>query len=237
MDAGCTVSVGILEKECQELNSRFFTFHQQQRPYIILKWAESADGFISPKASEDSERKPVWITNRYSRQLVHKWRAEEQAILVGTNTAVSDNPSLNTRSWHGPDPVRVVLDRQLRIPQDSVLFDKKIGTIVITDSINKSRVDERNLSFENIDFEADLAAQVAGILYKNDLQSVIIEGGRKTLQTFIDADLWDEARIFKGRQHFGAGTAAPKISGKMFAETTIEDDSLKIFRNDQSDNI
>ena len=237
MNAGCMVSVGILEQECQELNRRFFTFHQKQRPYILLKWAESSDGYISPQPSEDAERRPIWITNRYSRQLVHKWRAEEQAILVGTNTAVSDNPSLSTRSWHGPDPVRVVLDRQLRIPRDSVLFDKKIKTLVLTDSINKSREDEQNLRFEKIDFEADLATRVAAVLHKHELQSVIIEGGRKTLQTFIEADLWDEARIFKGRQHFGSGIPAPRISGKILSETTIEEDRLKIYRNDQDHNI
>ena len=237
MDAGCMVSVGILEKECRELNRRFFTFHQQQRPYIILKWAESRDGFISPKPSEASERKPVWITNQYSRQLVHKWRAEEQAILVGTNTAVSDDPGLGTRSWHGPDPVRLVLDRQLRIPKESQLFDRKIRTIVITDLKNTVAGNEENLTYEKIDFDKDPATQVAGILYKHELQSVIIEGGRQTLQTFIDSGLWDEARNFRGNEDMGAGTQAPKISGRLVSETRLEADTLKIYRNDHDHNI
>ena len=109
MEAGCEVQVGILEKECQDLNKRFFTFHQKKRPYIILKWAQTTDGFIAPKVQE--KREPVWITNQYSKQLVHKWRSEEQAILVGTNTAIADNPKLNTRLWNGKNPVRVVIDK------------------------------------------------------------------------------------------------------------------------------
>ena len=122
IDAGCEVLVGVLEQECQQLNKRFFTFHQKKRPYIILKWAESLDGFIAPEAKSRSSREPVWITNSYSKQLVHKWRAEEQSILVGTKTVEADNPSLTTRDWSGKSPTRIVLDRELKISEESCCF-------------------------------------------------------------------------------------------------------------------
>ena len=129
LSAGCEVIVGVLEKEAQELNKRFFTFHQKKRPYVILKWAQSEDCFLAPEDKET--REPVWITNKYSNQLVHKWRSEEQGILVGTNTAILDNPKLNTRLWEGKHPTRILIDQNLRTPQNSALFDGSIKTIVI----------------------------------------------------------------------------------------------------------
>lgn len=228
MEAGCEVQVGVLEQECQDLNKRFFTFHQKKRPYIILKWAQTADGFIAPKIQE--KREPVWITNQYSKQLVHKWRSEEQAILVGTNTAIADNPKLNTRLWKGENPVRVVIDKDLKIPQESALFDGTIKTIVLTENEKKS--DNNNLAFEKLDFQQDLPNQICEVLYRHNLQSVIIEGGAKTLQTFIDTDLWDEARVFTGISEFHKGVKAPEFSGKMFSETALERDTLKFYKND-----
>jgi len=228
MEAGCEVQVGVLEKECQDLNKRFFTFHQKKRPYIILKWAQTADGFIAPKIQQ--KREPVWITNQYSKQLVHKWRSEEQAILVGTNTAIADNPKLNTRLWKGENPVRVVIDKDLKIPQESALFDGTIKTIVLTENEKKS--DNNNLAFEKLDFQQDLPNQICEVLYRHNLQSVIIEGGAKTLQTFIDNNLWDEARVFTGISEFHKGVKAPEFSGKMFSKTTLERDTLKFYKND-----
>jgi diaminohydroxyphosphoribosylaminopyrimidine deaminase/5-amino-6-(5-phosphoribosylamino)uracil reductase len=228
MEAGCEVQVGVLEQECQDLNKRFFTFHQKKRPYIILKWAQTADGFIAPKIQE--KREPVWITNQYSKQLVHKWRSEEQAILVGTNTAIADNPKLNTRLWKGENPVRVVIDKDLKIPQESALFDGTIKTIVLTENEKKS--DNNNLAFEKLDFQQDLPNQICEVLYRHNLQSVIIEGGAKTLQTFIDNNLWDEARVFTGISEFHKGIKAPEFSGKMFSETALERDTLKFYKND-----
>lgn len=228
MEAGCEVQVRVLEQECQDLNKRFFTFHQKKRPYIILKWAQTADGFIAPKIQE--KREPVWITNQYSKQLVHKWRSEEQAILVGTNTAIADNPKLNTRLWKGENPVRVVIDKDLKIPQESALFDGTIKTIVLTENEKKS--DNNNLAFEKVDFQQDLPLQICEILYRHNLQSVIIEGGAKTLQTFIDNNLWDEARVFIGISEFHKGVKAPEFSGKMFSKTTLERDTLKFYKND-----
>ena len=228
MEARCEVQVGVLEQECQDLNKRFFTFHQKKRPYIILKWAQTIDGFIAPKIQE--KREPVWITNQYSKQLVHKWRSEEQSILVGTNTAIADNPKLNTRLWKGENPVRVVIDKDLKIPQESALFDGTIKTIVLTENEKKS--DNNNLAFEKLDFQQDLPNQICEVLYRHNLQSVIIEGGAKTLQTFIDNNLWDEARVFTGISEFHKGVKAPEFSGKMFSKTTLKRDTLKFYKND-----
>jgi len=213
LDAGCEVIVGVLEEDCKELNKRFFTFHTQKRPYIILKWAESNDGFIAPDAKKRDNREPVWITTPASRQLVHKWRAEEMGILVGTTTVKADNPSLTTRDWAGNSPVRIVLDRELKLPKSSTIFDGSHPTLIITE---KSREDTVNLKYIKADFEKDLAPQIADILYSEGLQSVIIEGGTKTLNSFIESGLWDEARIFKGSTHFRNGVAAPNLeaSGK-----------------------
>ena len=231
MDAGCEVVVGVLEEKCRELNKRFFTFHTKKRPYIILKWAESQDGFLSPVLQESGKRQPVWITNRYSKQLVHKWRAEEEGILVGTQTAVSDNPRLNTRLWRGSHPVRVVLDRQLRIPADSHLFDDSIKTLIFSENKSAERT-SKNVIFEPIDFNKDLPTQVCDVLWRNGIQSVIIEGGRKTLQTFIEAQKWDEARVFTGAIRFKEGTRSPRFSGQLLAEKKIVSDTLKIYKND-----
>ncbi len=227
IEAGIHVTIGILEDECNELNKRFFTFHQKQRPYIILKWAQSQDGFIAPL--EKLEKKPVWITNTYSRQLVHKWRTEEQAILVGTQTVIDDNPKLNARDWSGNSPVRIVLDQNNRIPEDSSIFDNQIKTIVFTKS--KNAVSEENTTFEVIDFELNIAKQIVDSLYKYNIQSVIIEGGLQTLQTFIDENLWDEARVFSGKMIFGKGINAPLISKTNFEKYTIDTDEFLIIRN------
>ncbi|MCM8570661.1 bifunctional diaminohydroxyphosphoribosylaminopyrimidine deaminase/5-amino-6-(5-phosphoribosylamino)uracil reductase RibD [Gramella jeungdoensis] len=233
MDAGCKVKVGVLEEECLELNKRFFTFHNKKRPYIILKWAQTQDGFIAPQTK--AEKKPVWITNKYSGTLVHKWRSEEAAILVGTKTVLEDNPNLNVRKWIGQDPVRVIIDRELKIPQDTSVYNRNQKTIVICHK--KSEVfEDENLIFEEINFSENIARDICDILYKHELQSLIIEGGTRTLQQFIDSGLWDEARIFTGKTRFTAGTKAPLLNGKLEEEVLIGSDNLKIYRNDQSDN-
>lgn len=227
--AGVNVVVGVLEKECNELNKRFFTFHQKQRPYIILKWAESQDGFLAPEKTVEAERKPVWITNTFSRQLVHKWRSEEQAILVGTQTVIDDNPKLNVRDWAGNNPVRVVLDQNDRISKDSFVFDDSVKTIVFTKSKNNSA--KKNTIFETIDFDQNTIPKILNILYQNQIQSIIIEGGRQTLQSFIDENLWDEARIFIGQTSFEKGTKAPEIQKKNSTKTAIQNDELLFIRN------
>ena len=215
IEAGANVIVGIMEAECRESNRRFFTFHEKKRPYIILKWAETEDRFIAPPTKK--EQKPVWITNKYSNQLVHKWRSEEQAILVGTQTVIDDNPRLDVRDWTGKNPTRIVLDKNNRIPKESHIFDIRQKTFVISDKI--------------INYSENVALQIATYLFDNNLQSVIIEGGRQTLQTFIDANLWDEARIFRGKEIFSGGTKAPVITGKIVAKSKIDNDQLLIYLN------
>ena len=226
-DAGANVIVGILEKECYELNQRFFTFHEKKRPYIILKWAETQDGFIAPLQKE--EQKPVWITNLNSRQLVHKWRTEEQAILVGTQTVIDDNPQLNARDWQGNNPIRIVIDQRNRIPKTAHVFDNQTKTIVF--SSNKSTLSLENTIFEVIDFQQNIVQQIVDKLYQHQIQSVIIEGGSQTLQTFIDANLWDEARVFIGNSTFGTGKKAPVLNTTLSTKEKIGTDELLIIRN------
>lgn len=213
---GCNVIVGVLEKECKAHLKRFFTFHNKKRPYVILKWAQSQDGFIAPLHKND--RKPVWITNIYSRQLVHKWRAEEQSILVGSKTVVDDNPSLTIRDYEGQNPVRIVLDLNNKLNDNYRIFDTSAKTIKLTN--------------KELSINEPLASQICCTLYQGNINSVIVEGGAKTLQTFIDEDLWDEARLFIGKTQFREGLKAPKFEGKLVSEQHINDDCLKIYRND-----
>lgn len=227
IEAGVHVKVGVLEEECYELNNRFFTFHNKKRPYIILKWAESQDGYIAPLHKK--ENKPVWITNQYSRQLVHKWRSEEQSILVGTQTAIDDSPKLDVRDWTGKNPIRIVIDANRRIPKNNQLFDNQVKTIVICKQIDE--INSENCIFESLDFQGNIPEQTAEILYKHNIQSVIIEGGSRTLQTFIDAKIWDEARIFKGNSFMKEGIKAPKLVINEYKKQVIIDDELLIIRN------
>jgi diaminohydroxyphosphoribosylaminopyrimidine deaminase/5-amino-6-(5-phosphoribosylamino)uracil reductase len=214
--AGCNVTVGVLEDECKQHHKRFFTFHNKKRPYIILKWAETKNGYIAPLSKK--EKKPIWITNDYSKQFVHKWRAEEQAILVGTNTVLEDNPSLTTRNWKGNNPVRIVIDQTNKLSKTLNVFDDTAQTILISE--------------ENVNFKEPIAKQICNILYQNNINSVIIEGGRQTLQTFINEKLWDEARIFIGTIKIKEGIESPKLNGKSIFETHILKDLLKIYIND-----
>ncbi|MDD7914467.1 bifunctional diaminohydroxyphosphoribosylaminopyrimidine deaminase/5-amino-6-(5-phosphoribosylamino)uracil reductase RibD [Polaribacter sp. MSW5] len=228
--AGINVYVGVLEEECRKHHRRFFTVQEKKRPYIVLKWAETSDGFIAPLVKD--EQKPIWISNSISQQLVHKFRSEEHAILVGTNTVFADNPKLNVRSWTGNNPVRVVLDKSLRIRKDVNIFDKSVKTIIITKQKNSNNTLHKNLFFETIDFSNNIASEICKVLHKHQIQSVIVEGGAKTLQTFIDANLWDEAKVFVGETLFEKGIRAPLFKADTYSESKIKKDVLKIYRND-----
>ena len=214
--AGCEVIVGVLEIECKIHHKRFFTYHSKKRPYIILKWAESKDGFIAPLIK--SEIKPIWISSLGSRQLVHQWRAEEQAILVGANTVAQDNPSLTTREVEGPNPIRIIIDLKNTLPESSQVFNSEAKTIKLTKN--------------EIDPNKPLAAQVSKALYLNKITSVIVEGGQKTLQAFINEGLWDEARIFSSETYLKEGIKKPQLKSIPVKETLIDSDSLKIILND-----
>jgi diaminohydroxyphosphoribosylaminopyrimidine deaminase/5-amino-6-(5-phosphoribosylamino)uracil reductase len=224
--AGVNVKVGILEQECKELNKRFFTLHTLQRPYIILKWAQTADGFIA--AAPQNSR--LHISNEYSNRLVHKWRSEEAAILVGANTALLDNPELTTRLWPGRSPVRLVLDMSLRLPSSLKIFNNAARTIVF----NSIKQEENgNVSYQQLNKGESVIRQVLNVLYELKIQSVLVEGGAKLLQSFIDENLWDEARIIGNRQlAISNGLPAPVINDtKKADEINLGSDSIAIFEH------
>ena len=229
-EAGCIVTVGILKEACAEHHKRFLTFHTKKRPYIILKWAETFDGFIAPEQTKRGDTKePYWITNKRSRQLVHKWRSEEQGILVGTTTVLADNPQLNLRDWDGKPPIRIVLDRSLKIPQDYHVLDGTQPTLVCTE-INDDRKYQKGITYRLLDFGKNIPQQLCKIFFEEQIQSVIIEGGSQTLESFIESGLWDEARIFKGATTFGKGLKAPQITGTIQSQYTILDDQLTFLK-------
>jgi diaminohydroxyphosphoribosylaminopyrimidine deaminase/5-amino-6-(5-phosphoribosylamino)uracil reductase len=204
LDAKVKVHVGLLEKEGLELNKYFFTFHHQKRPYITLKWAETADGFIGRQ-----DEVPYWISGPLSRLQTHQWRASQQAILVGTRTAAADNPQLNTREWTGPDPVRVILDRHLSLPGHLKIFDHSQPTLVY--NVQKAET-QHHLEWVKLPDTADLLPAILDDLYRRQLQSVLVEGGAALLNSFLQAGLWDEAYVFKSNRKLEApGLAAPTI--------------------------
>lgn len=218
--ANISVTTGILEHEGRSLNKRFFTFMEKKRPYIILKWAETADGFV---ARENFDSK--WISNSHARQLVHRWRTEEDAVMVGRKTVMHDNPQLNVRDWTGRNPVRVVTDRFLKLSDRLHVFDGTQKTICY----NVLKHEEHtNLSLVRVD-EKDFLLNVVTDLHKQKIQSLIVEGGSETLHLFIASGLWDEARIFVSEKTFGKGIAAPKIDGTLVHEENISTDRLKWF--------
>ena len=202
IDNNIDVKVGVLENECLELHKRFFTFQTKKRQYIILKWAETDDGIISPKHKNNN--RPYWISNAVSRQYVHKWRSQEHAILVGSKTVDFDNPQLNSRNWDNNNPIKIVIGNPKIKSKDTLYIHNG-----------------NDLNIENI----------TNFLHKKNIQSVLVEGGNKTLKTFIENNLWDEARVFKPKNKLKKGVLAPKINGTKFYEENIKDDNLKIIRN------
>jgi diaminohydroxyphosphoribosylaminopyrimidine deaminase/5-amino-6-(5-phosphoribosylamino)uracil reductase len=241
MAAGIAVTVGILEKECRELNRRFFTFHEKQRPYIILKWAQSRDGKIAPLnmpagrqvpkggSLEHENPKRLMISNEFTNSLVHKWRTEEASILVGTNTALLDDPALTARLWPGKDPVRLVIDTALKLPVHLKLFDGSVKTIVFN-YIKQSATE--NLVYHRLNKEEGIPVQIIAALYNMQLQSVMVEGGSKLLQSFIDEGSWDEARVITNTSMvIGEGLDAPVLKNEMvLVEQHINDDAIVYFK-------
>jgi len=213
--AGCEVVVHQCETLCQEHHRRFFSFHNKKRPYIILKWAETKNGFIAP--TEKTTQRPVWISSDESRQLVHQWRSEEHAILVGGNTILKDNPSLTTRTVSGRNPIRIVIDTKDNLPKSSNVFNDEAKTIV--------------LSSKHFNSQKHIAQQICNHLYELNILSVIVEGGQKTLQHFIDENLWDEMRVFKGNVEFIDGIRGPFHTLKHQLKKRIANDELLLFKN------
>ena len=225
--AGIDVVVGILERKSIELNKRFFTFHSKKRPFIILKWAETKDGFIDIDRNT-TKNIDNWITLLDAKILVHHWRAEEESIMVGTNTALNDNPKLTVRKIEGTNPIRIVLDMNLRLPDHINLFDKTTPTLVFN---GKKDEKTKNLELVKIDSHENIIDQILEILYLRNIQSIIIEGGAQLLNTFIDQNVWDEARVFTGDIEFKKGLEAPRINGNPIFTMQIESDVLNTYVN------
>jgi len=222
--AGIPVVHGILNEEGLHLNRRFFTRITQQRPYIILKWARTANGYFAPKNSTQQ-----WISGPLAKKLVHQWRTEEDAVLVGKQTAIADNPQLNAREWTGKDPVRILIDRQLQVPENNHLFTAGAKTVVL----NELRTDVINnihyIAMEDMQYY--LPQKIAYQLYLMDIQSIIIEGGANILNQFISAGLWDEARVFNSKNNWDTGIYSPQINGKITSVTAVDQDHLTIYEN------
>ena len=227
-NAGCKITQGVLEEQCKTLNKRFFTFQNKKRPFIFLKWAQTTDGYIAPITKD--KKQPVWISNIYSRQQVHQLRAQEQGIVIGTTTALVDSPSLTTRQWAGTSPTRLVIDKNLKIPKTAAIFNDKAPTIIIT-QVKQETTHNTPIIYEYINFEKNLAAQICVIAQKHNLQSIIIEGGAKTLQTFIDEDIWDQAHVYTGKMSLENGIKAPIFNAKLHIRKSIKDTSLCIYKN------
>jgi diaminohydroxyphosphoribosylaminopyrimidine deaminase/5-amino-6-(5-phosphoribosylamino)uracil reductase len=204
--AGIEVVENIMEKECRELNRRFFTFHEKSRPYVILKWAQTLDGYLDKQRSPD-EIGINWISGPETKSLVHKWRSEEQAILVGRNTIMNDNPSLTVRDYSGKNPIRVVIDSQLTIGNIKNVFSDDAETLVFNRIKN-----EKQATIEWIKIQETSTDNILKELFKRGIQSILVEGGSRTLQYFIIDNVWDEARIIVGDLQFGAGIKAPIIN-------------------------
>jgi diaminohydroxyphosphoribosylaminopyrimidine deaminase / 5-amino-6-(5-phosphoribosylamino)uracil reductase len=221
-DAGIEVEYGVLDKECRELNKRFFTFHEKKRPYIILKWAQTQDGFIShwplPENKEDN-----WITGKESKSLVHQWRTEEQAILIGYNTLLADNPYLNARLAKGKNPIRLVLTHYLDFSETLNVFNSDAKTIVFNTIKHEVK---GNVEFVKIDWSSK-AQQVLDYCFKNNIDSIVIEGGTNTIYNFTNLNAWDEARVFVNpHKKFEHGISAPDILFNQSTPEQIGDDLL-----------
>jgi diaminohydroxyphosphoribosylaminopyrimidine deaminase/5-amino-6-(5-phosphoribosylamino)uracil reductase len=227
-DAGCEVVTGVLEEDCRRLNIRFFTFNEKRRPYIILKWAQSADGFIDIDRGKDQPSGPYWITGSAEKNLVHRWRAAEQSILAGASTVRTDNPLLNVREWTGSDPLRLILSSSGKLGEDPALFKTKGMSTVFTCN--------REACFKNAEtviLEAGTAAsdQITKYLYDAGIQSMMIEGGAATINHFISEGLWDEARIFYGKEYFKRGVHAPDINGVLSDRIIFSGSRLEVLFN------
>ena len=216
---------GVLEKECLDLNKRFFTRVLKQRPYIILKWAQTDDQFFAP--ANGSQK---WISSQEAKRLVHKWRSEEDAVLVGKATALADNPQLNTREWEGGrNPVRIVIDRKLELPHNLHLFDQRQKTLVFNELKTETAGNIKYLQPD--DFDNYLPQMIAYQLYMMDIQSVIVEGGARTLDLFINNNMWDEARIFTSKARWDDGIKAPELKYPAADTLAIGTDKLTIHYN------
>ncbi len=224
-DHGVEVITDVLEEECRELNKRFFTFHERKRPYIVLKWAQTKDGFMD-RNREGNEKRINWITQKETKNLVHLWRSQESAILVGRKTIENDNPQLNVRLTEGNSPIRLVLDPDNKI--DLLKWDhaQTEPTILFNSKVTKKEGNVEWISIPHFSIEAILDA-----CYKKNIQSILVEGGKFTLDQFIQFNLWDEARVLAGKDNWEFGLSAPKLKVKPISREQIGLDELYLYRN------
>ncbi len=230
-NAGCEVITGVLEEDCRWLNRRFFTFIEKKRPYIILKWAQSADEYIDTSREKNPAQKPAWITGNPERVLVHRWRAAEQAILAGAGTIRSDDPLLNVRYWSGGDPARIILSNSGSISKDSSVFKANGTNLVFTNNMEADLPDAEKVKLNG---NSNPAFQITEHLYNTGIQSLIVEGGASVMNLFITAGLWDEARIFTGMKNFKSGVKAPAVTGKKYSSTAFTLSCLEMIKNIKS---
>ena len=223
--SGIKVISGLLTKSCTDLNSRFFTYHQKKRPYVVLKWAQSADFYLDPRKSKTAEGQFV-VSGPESKVLTHKWRSDEDAILTGANTVRIDNPTLNVRNWQGKNPLRIIIDKDLKLTRDFKILTDRQPTVIINEKLNSV---ESYKEYLKLDFN-NLLPELMTVLYDREIQSILIEGGAFTLQEFIKNDLWDEARIYTGTENFKDGLPAPKINFSASEEYSIGKDTLTILK-------
>ena len=230
-EKGIHVISDILKTECIQLNRRFFTFHLKKRPYIILKWAQTRDNFIDYNRKENGAGRITWITDEASRRLVHKWRAEEQAILVGSRTVLLDNPQLTTRSWPGKSPLRIVIDRKGILSGDLHILDGSVETLIFTFMLKQ---DQHNIRYIKPDKDKDVIHSVLEYLYDINIQSLIVEGGKLMIDEFLHQNTWDEARVFTGDKDFGEGVPAPFIPSEPVNQIEFSKSILRVYRNPDS---
>ncbi len=224
---GVEVISSVMEKQSRELNKRFFTFHEKKRPYVILKWAQSKDEYIFPESELAEKGTPYWISNTHALQRVHQWRAEEASILVGKNTVLQDDPRLNLRDFEGNPILRITIDRHLKIPEAMNFFDQTSKTLIYNAIKNEQ---QSELLYVKLDFQKELIGQIMDHLYEIEVQSLIVEGGLLTLNSFIQSGFWDEARVISGKQIFNKGIKAPVAGGFLVKEELIDDNLLKIYK-------
>lgn len=224
--AGIEVEINVLQDDCLKLNKRFFTFHQKKRPYVVLKWAQTRDGFVDKNRNSDEKKGINWISCPESQVLVHQWRSEEQAILVGRRTIESDDPSLTVREVEGNNPIRVVIDSQNQLNKDAKIFQDGVRTIIF----NRQKTEKTgHIEYEKL--QAIDTSDILTSLYEKGISSVFVEGGSRTLQYFLVNQVWDEARIFVGKTHFGSGLKAPIIQGvPRYTETFFDDQIYYYYR-------
>ena len=222
-ESGIKVEIGILEQEVKELNKRFFTYHNLQRPYVIIKFAESVDGFMGSVSGE-----PFQFSNNITSRLTHKWRSEEKAILVGANTVAMDNPELTTRTWPGKNPIRIIIDKNLSLSNTANVFDGAVKTYIFNKSEMKT---EGNLNFVSLDWNLYPVQFLLYQLYLLEINSVIIEGGAKTINWFLDSEIWDEARIITSTMYLKNGLKSPKINGILKQAIKLKSDTIRIYNH------